>query len=764
MNVTGGGRITSSNSYTGATTISATPGWFGANTFFVDNADALGAASGDLTISGGTVGLQSNTITRSGNVTITGGTVHTGTISKSGSNYDIQGGNVNAVLAGTAGLTKSGGRVANLNHTNTYSGGTIINGGTLGVTTAGGLGDASGTITVNNVGTDPTQSGIYISAGLTISRTGDVTVNGGNLTTDNSNMGTLSVSGGNFFANNAAVLAVRLAGTAGLTVGGAGETYLWTGSSYTGATVISSGQLILGGVGAISEQSTLQIASGAAVNLTGAFAANNINRTFAGLTGAGILYGEGGTVTVNKASDTDIFSGDIQGAQGLIKSGAGTLALGGASSYTGTTMVNEGRLVVAHADALGATSGGTIVASGAQLRINSLADTVFPAEPLILSGQGLPSGGALRNATNNNIWQGAIALAANATIGAASGTTLTLAAASGATLNLGAYDLVVDGAGTVQVNGGITGSGQISKTGSGQLVISNSVLVATIQSNSVSLDFATPPADGPYAVLSGPLDSASLATTPSVTGLPGGATATLTNNPNLIVIVSSGAPTNQKPVVDSGLGFSISENPAIGTPVGSLTATDADSDPLSGWTIVSGNEDGAFALDSTTGELTVAGILDHETAASYTLEVSVSDGKEASDSAMVSVSVVNVPEFADVFGSADPAADANGDGISNLMAYALGASASNATVSRPVTTVNSSNLTITALVRTNDSAVQVRGSATTNLASWTNAPIVGTPASDQTGAVSGVTQKQEFTVERGTDPKKFLRLKATLQP
>jgi autotransporter-associated beta strand protein len=508
----------------------------------------------------------------------------------------------------------------------------------------------------------------------------------------------------------------------------------------------------------------LQIDSGAAVNLTGAYAANNINREFAGLTGAGVLYGEGGTVTINKASDTDIFSGDIQGAQGLIKSGAGTLALGGASSYTGTTMVNEGRLVVAHADALGATSGGTIVASGAQLRINSLADTVFPAEPLIISGQGLPSGGALRNATNNNIWQGAIALAANATIGAASGTTLTLAAASGATLNLGAYDLVVDGAGTVQVSGGIAGSGQISKTGSGQLIISNSVLVATIQSNSVSLDFATPPADGPYAVLSGPLDSASLATTPSVTGLPGGATATLTNNPNLIVIVSSGAPTNQKPVVDSGLGFSISENPAIGTPVGSLTATDADSDPLSGWTIVSGNEDGAFALDSATGELTVAGILDHETAASYTLEVSVSDGKEASDSAMVSVSVVNVPEFADMFGSADPAADANGDGISNLMAYALGASASNATVSRPVTTVNSSNLTITALVRTNDPAVQVRGSATTNLASWTNAPIVGTPASDQTGAVSGVTQKQEFTVERGTDPKKFLRLKATLQP
>jgi hypothetical protein len=316
------------------------------------------------------------------------------------------------------------------------------------------------------------------------------------------------------------------------------------------------------------------------------------------------------------------------------------------------------------------------------------------------------------------------------------------------------------------VNGAIAGSGQISKTGSGQLVISNSVLVATIQSNSVSLDFATPPADGPYAVLSGPLDSASLATTPSVTGLPGGATAVLTNYPNLIVIVSSGAPTNQKPVVDSGLGFSISENPAIGTPVGSLTATDADSDPLSGWTIVSGNEDGAFALDSATGELTVAGILDHETAASYTLEVSVSDGKEASDSAMVSVSVVNVPEFADVFGSADPSADSNGDGIPNFLAYALGATDSNSLVVRPVSSVTSSNLSLTAIVRTNDPRVQVLGNATGTLTNWpTTNLFAGIPTPDQTGAIEGISQKQEFSVDRTNNPaRQFLRLKATLAP
>jgi autotransporter-associated beta strand protein len=536
LNVTGGGQITSANSYTGATTISGTTGWFGTDQLFVANVDALGAASGDLTISGGYVNLTTLTITRSGNLTISGGSLENGTLSKSGSDYNIQGGSVGASLTGTAGLTKSGSATAALGGANTYSGGTTINGGTLSLYTADGLGNAAGAVTVNTGGT------LYTHSGLTISRTGDVTVNGGWLTTDNNNFGTISVSGGNFIANNAAVLAVKLAGTAGLTVGGAGETYLWTDSSYTGATVISSGTLTLGGSGAISSQSRLQIDSGAAVNLTGAYAANNINREFAGLTGAGVLYGEGGTVTINKASDTDIFSGDIQGAQGLIKSGAGTLALGGASSYTGSTYVNEGRLVVAHADALGRTDGGTVVASGAQLRINSLADTVFPAEPLILSGQGFPSGGALRNAANNNVWQATITLAANATIGAASGTTLTLAAASGATLNLGAYDLVVDGAGTVQVNGGIAGSGQISKTGSGQLVISNSILVATIQSNSITVTFASAPTAGTYAVLSGPVDSASL-TGVTVNGLDSSKTATVVNDPNLVVQVTD-APTS----------------------------------------------------------------------------------------------------------------------------------------------------------------------------------------------------------------------------
>jgi autotransporter-associated beta strand protein len=102
----------------------------------------------------------------------------------------------------------------------------------------------------------------------------------------------------------------------------------------------------------------LQIDSGAAVNLTGLYAANNINRTFAGLSGAGVLDGAGGTVTINKTSGLDTFSGVIDGGQGLIKAGAGTLALAGTNTYTGNTVVSGGSLQLASTGVLRFLIGG----------------------------------------------------------------------------------------------------------------------------------------------------------------------------------------------------------------------------------------------------------------------------------------------------------------------------------------------------------------------------------------------------------------------
>jgi hypothetical protein len=89
--------------------------------------------------------------------------------------------------------------------------------------------------------------------------------------------------------------------------------------------------------------------------------------------------------------------------------------------------------------------------------------------------------------------------------------------------------------------------------------------------------------------------------------------------------------------------FSIAENSANGTNIGSIVATDADNDALS-FTIISGNESGAFALSST-GALSVADgtKLDFETVSSYSLNVEVSDGSLTA-SATITVDVTDVDE------------------------------------------------------------------------------------------------------------------------
>jgi autotransporter-associated beta strand protein len=138
-------------------------------------------------------------------------------------------------------------------------------------------------------------------------------------------------------------------------------------ATYTGDTVITSGQLNICSSGGIPTNSAVSIASGATVDLTSFFAPDDINRTIGGLTGAGSLFGRGGTVTVNKFSGTDTFSGVISGGTGLIKEGAGTLVLSGSNSYTGSTSVNAGTLGLR----VNSSSSQITVATGAALDLDS---------------------------------------------------------------------------------------------------------------------------------------------------------------------------------------------------------------------------------------------------------------------------------------------------------------------------------------------------------------------------------------------------------
>ena len=102
-------------------------------------------------------------------------------------------------------------------------------------------------------------------------------------------------------------------------------------------------------------------------------------------------------------------------------------------------------------------------------------------------------------------------------------------------------------------------------------------------------------------------------------------------------------PPNSAPTFGySSYDFSIAEDAATGDAVGDVSATDADSDTLA-YTIESGNEDGTFAISST-GAITTAGVLDHETDASYALTVQADDGNGGAATATVNITVTDVEE------------------------------------------------------------------------------------------------------------------------
>jgi len=119
------------------------------------------------------------------------------------------------------------------------------------------------------------------------------------------------------------------------------------------------------------------------------------------------------------------------------------LILAAQNTYTGATTVNSGgTLQVRHAQALGATSAGTLVQGGVLELAQDLA-----GQNLLISGESLTlQGGTLRNLGGQNVWQGPITLNGSNIISAAAGSSLTL-------------------------NGQFTGSGNITKIDSGCLVL-----------------------------------------------------------------------------------------------------------------------------------------------------------------------------------------------------------------------------------------------------------------------------------------------------
>jgi hypothetical protein len=118
----------------------------------------------------------------------------------------------------------------------------------------------------------------------------------------------------------------------------------------------------------------------------------------------------------------------------------------------------------------------------------------------------------------------------------------------------------------------------------------------------------------------------------------------------------------------------------------------------------------------------------------------------------------NGPTFSSAFGGAGATA-VGADGMANLLRYAMGANSASASVVKPVSSLDANNLSITAIVRINDTKVSIVGQSATDLAAWSTTPIVGVRTTDQTGATVGETERQVFSVSRG-GTKTFLRLVA----
>ncbi|MCA9034040.1 MAG: DUF2341 domain-containing protein, partial [Planctomycetaceae bacterium] len=104
------------------------------------------------------------------------------------------------------------------------------------------------------------------------------------------------------------------------------------------------------------------------------------------------------------------------------------------------------------------------------------------------------------------------------------------------------------------------------------------------------------------------------------------------------------------PVIDSGQSFSVSEVTSAGASVGFVTASDPDSSTLMAWAITGGNSGNAFAIDASTGEISVndPAAFDYETNTSFSLLITVSDGTNTSAAQDVTVSLLNANDNAPV--------------------------------------------------------------------------------------------------------------------
>ena len=208
---------------------------------------------------------------------------------------------------------------------------------------------------------------------------------------------------------------------------------------------------------------------------------------------------------------------------------------------------------------------------------------------------------------------------------------------------------------------------------------------------------------------------------------------------------------------------SLAENNAVNAVVGTLSSTDAtvggDTHTYSLVTGTGDTDNAAFNISGSDLRATVA--FNFETKSSYSIRVRSTDSKGNSFEEPLNITVTDVAEGATFSGW-------SGGGTTNselVGKYAIGGATNiSAASEKPVSAVDSNTLSLSAIVRTNDTNLTVVGEAGGSLTNWSTNGVSVTASTNTNGVPEG-HQRQVFSVERTNGPtRQFLRLKATLTP
>ncbi|WP_296341163.1 autotransporter-associated beta strand repeat-containing protein [Reyranella sp.] len=577
---TGGGTLILAgvNTYLGGTTIDG-------GAISISSDANIGAASGTLTFGGGTLQTTAN-------VSMSRAT----TLNAGGGTFDVASGTTlthDGVIGGAGTLTKAGTGTLVLTAANTYWSGTRINAGTISIAGNNNLGDAGGGLVFGG-------GALQTTATFTLSRT--TTLNTG---------GTFDVASGTTLTHSG-----MINGAGGLIKTGAGTLVLTHGANnYQGGTTINAGTISIASNSPLGFGPSSLTFNGGTLQTTATFLMSRATTLNAG----------GGTFEVASGT-TLIHNGEIGGTGGLIKTGEGDLSLNSTNSYQGGTTINAGTLSVDANSRLGNANGG-LAFGGGTLRttadismsrattLNAGGGTfeVASSTTLIQNGAIGGAGGLTKTGAGTltlagvNTYQGGTTInggtlfvSSNDRLGEATGgltfdggtlmaiSSFTMSRAT--TLNAGGGTILVALSQSLTQNGVIGGTGGLTKTGLGALVLT---AVNTYQGDTtINAGTLALSGSGSIASSSG-LDLAAAGTTFTIEGssgnqtiqdLSGVAGSTVALGNHTLTAGTTNSTTFRGVIADNGLGGALGGS---FTKIGSGTLTLEGDNTYTGATTVS---------------------------------------------------------------------------------------------------------------------------------------------------------------------------------